>query len=63
MWYNKYRKKERGIKMKIQEMIKYLAYADSDEDYVLIKKEELHKITKLAKKYLEIKKIVLDKRN
>ena len=63
MWYNKYRKKERGIKMKIQEMIKYLAYADSDEDYVLMKKEELHKITKLAKKYLEIKKIVLDKRN
>lgn len=49
--------------MKIQEMAKYLAYADTDEDYVLIKKEELHKITKLAKKYLEIKKIVLDKRN
>ena len=39
--------------MKIQEMAKYLAYADTDEDYVLIKKEGLQN---LLKNILKLKK-------
>ena len=49
--------------MKAQEIAKYLAYAKTDEEYVVLKRKDLHKIMTLAKKYLEIRKIVLDKRN
>lgn len=47
--------------MKAQEIAKYLAYVDTDEEYVVIKRKDLNKIKALAKKYLEIKKIMLDR--
>lgn len=47
--------------MKAKEIIKYMAYADNNEDYVVLKRKELNKITALARKYVQIKKITLDK--
>ena len=47
--------------MKAKEIIKYMAYADNNEDYVVLKRKDLHKIMALAKKYVQIKKIMLDK--
>lgn len=44
--------------MKAQEIAKYLAYADTNEEYVIIKRKKLNKIKALAKKYLEIKKML-----
>ena len=47
--------------MKAKEIAKYLAYADSNEEYVILKRKDLHKIMRLARKYLKIREIVLDK--
>jgi hypothetical protein len=48
------------IKMKAQELAKYLAYADLDEDFVVVKKTTYLKMCEIIKKYKKIKKI-LDK--
>ena len=47
-------------KMKAQELAKYLAYADLDEDFVVIKKTTYLKMCAIIEKYKKIKKI-LDK--
>lgn len=47
--------------MKIQEIAKYLNYADTNEDYVLLKRKDLDKIMALVKKYLKLREMVLDK--
>ena len=46
--------------MKAQELAKYLAYADLDEDFVVVKKTTYLKMCEIIKKYKKIKKI-LDK--
>ena len=46
--------------MKAQELAKYLAYADLDEDFVVVKKTTYLKMCKIIKKYKKIKEI-LDK--
>lgn len=47
-------------KMKAQELAKYLAYADLDEDFVVVKKTTYSKMCEIIRKYKKIKKI-LDK--
>lgn len=47
--------------MKAKEIVKYMAYADNNEDYVVLTRKNYNKITRLAKKYMQIKKITLDK--
>ena len=47
--------------MKAQEIAKYLAYADIEEEYIILKRKDFHKIMKLAKKYIKIREITLDK--
>ena len=47
--------------MKAKEIIKYMAYADNNEDYVVLTRKDLNKVMRLARKYLKIREIVLDK--
>ena len=57
---NKNTKERKVIKMKAQELAKYLAYADLDEELVVVKKTTYLKMCEIIKKYKKIKKI-LDK--
>lgn len=47
--------------MKAKEIAKYLAYADNNEEYVLLTRKDYNKIMRLARKYLKIREIVFDK--
>ena len=57
---NKNTRERKVTKMKAQELAKYLAYADLDEDFVVVKKTTYLKMCEIIKKYKKIKKI-LDK--